>query len=177
MMPGDEANTVYLFISLYHRVLFPGLWNKHQKIAFPPQLSVSGTGSHLLAEDLAWAVSLSLVGVWNPPAGSWSQFACTLHGPTMQLMCGWAHPMKALSKLQGRIFLFSKPKSFFLAISKVELRNWGRKSGVLVLSSLLSVHVDVCTVCTHMLLNSDWGFFRAMIQKRRWLWLYTEGKK
>lgn len=59
--PEDEANTIYLFISLCHRILFPGLWNKHQKITFPPQLSVPDIGSHLPAEEPSMR-SFSLFG-------------------------------------------------------------------------------------------------------------------
>lgn len=105
--PEDEANTIYLFISLCHRILFPGLWNKHQKITFPPQLSVPDIGSHLLAEE----PSMSSFSLWwkseSCPSGPWSQLTPVLQGISV---CGWVRPRTALSGPQERVLLLFKPK-------------------------------------------------------------------
>lgn len=158
-----------LFISLYHRILFPGLWNKNQKITFPPQPSVLDTGSHLLAEDAGMGcVSLFGGSMKSHLTGPWGQLTSVLHGPPV---CGGVHATKALSEPPSRVLLLFK-LNYFVLQSETEAGNWGRKYTLVCVlvecaCACMCMCVRVCVyahVCTHPIKQS-FGDFSGQREK------------
>lgn len=105
--------------------------------------------SHRLFLSLWWEYEIHLLAL------EVSSPACSMAPP----VCGWTHPTKALSKLQGRNLLFFKAKSFFLP--KVKQRSETEEENLVCYLTFECACVHVCIVCAHVLLNSDLGLFQG----------------